>query len=696
LPHPRRIPLSLRGPCLGLLFFAAWTTAGPALADASLAFRIAVIEGEGWQAHDLEVMLFRDEAGRLKAGLSVARLALPPPLGSREALRGECRELRLTTRQVRCSDLRVRLGDDPAQSLEFAGQLTYRRDTGALAWDLVLPAFEPGAVHFTGSLDAAGWRLQLAGEAVAAGYLGRLAAWLGFEASLPDGFIDLSVTARGRDADLDGLVFALAGHDLASANPAGTAAAEGIGFELSGSAWPRDGGLAFDARGTVAAGEIYLEPVYASLAAHPLRIVARGHFEPAAGRLRLGQLVIDQAGTVHADIAAVLTRANDGRWALDEARLKLVHAELPGAYEVLARPFLAGTPFAELETAGTLGGELTLRDGAPVMLRLALAELDLDDRQGRLAAYGVSGDLAWTAAGDTPPSVLGWSGGFVYGIPFGAAQLELEARERRWVMAHPVAIPLLDGALEIAQLEFADPLAGDPALLLDARLTPLGMRELSMALGWSPLAGRLSGVLPSLNYRDGLLTLDGDLSAELFHGTMTISGLRIERPFQALARLQADVELRGLELETLTEALAFGLMTGRLDGHVYGLELIDWAPVAFDARLYTAPDDRRRKRISQRAVDNIASLGGGGAGALSTGFLRFFESFSYEAFALGCRLERDVCQMSGLEPRNDGYLILRGSGLPRIEVMGFAQHVSWSALVEQLAGILEAEGPEIR
>jgi hypothetical protein len=81
---------------------------------------------------------------------------------------------------------------------------------------------------------------------------------------------------------------------------------------------------------------------------------------------------------------------------------------------------------------------------------------------------------------------------------------------------------------------------------------------------------------------------------------------------------------------------------------------------------------------------------------LSTGFLRFFESFSYEAFALGCRLENDICQMSGLDEREQGYAILRGRGLPRIDVVGFAHRVSWSALVEQLAGIMESEGPEVR
>jgi hypothetical protein len=95
-------------------------------------------------------------------------------------------------------------------------------------------------------------------------------------------------------------------------------------------------------------------------------------------------------------------------------------------------------------------------------------------------------------------------------------------------------------------------------------------------------------------------------------------------------------------------------------------------------------------------VDNIASLGGGGgAAALSSGFLRFFDDFAYDRMALGCRRELDVCHMSGIESRGDGYLILRGRGIPRITVVGYAREVSWSTLVGQLAAIVASGGPVI-
>jgi len=674
--------------------------AGHAVGDAILQFEIAGVEGEGWRATDVAIALRRDDAGRLAARLSAARLELPPPIGPRDAVAGECGDLVVTARRFTCKDFVLETVGAPPDGLRLAGRVDYWRDSGAMDWALVLPADEYGEMRFSGRLDDEGWTVDVKAVDWPVESLVALGALL--ELSLPSlaGRLDLSLVARGRDAGLDGVVFELTGRELAGGNDAGTVDAEGLALELRGSAWADGERLAFDVRGAAAAGEAYIEPVYANLADHPVRLTARG----LAGKrsLALTQLVLDQDATIHADASAELTRDGDGSWRIDSARVRLPRAQLPGAYTVLLQPFLAGTALDTLETSGLLRGELTVSGGTIDEVWLELVDVDLDDQQARLAIYGLSGDLAWAPARDdlmtarARPLNLRWSGGFIYGIPFGKAQVRMDAWGGRWALAYPVSIPLLDGALEIDTLEFGDVAAGDDTLLFDARLTPVSMRELSRALDWPPLSGRLSGTLPRLSHADGVLALGGELTAQVFSGTVAIRELRIQRPLQPRARLQAEVELQGLELAELTEALSFGLMTGRLNGYVRGLEMIDWAPVAFDARLYTPPGDRTRKRISQRAVDNIASLGGGGAGVLSTGFLRFFEDFSYDAFALGCRLERNVCAMSGLEARDQGYVILRGRGLPRIDVMGFAQRVSWSALVEQLAGILESEGPEIR
>jgi hypothetical protein len=137
-----------------------------------------------------------------------------------------------------------------------------------------------------------------------------------------------------------------------------------------------------------------------------------------------------------------------------------------------------------------------------------------------------------------------------------------------------------------------------------------------------------------------------------------------------------------------------------LSGRIDGLRLFNWAPVAFDARLYTPPNDRSRHRISQRAVENIGSIGGGGAGvtaALSSGFLRFFDDFNYERLGISCRLENDVCAMDGVAPApNGGYYLVKGRGLPRIDVIGSSRRVDWPRLVRQLIDATKSGGPTVQ
>ena len=175
--------------------------------------------------------------------------------------------------------------------------------------------------------------------------------------------------------------------------------------------------------------------------------------------------------------------------------------------------------------------------------------------------------------------------------------------------------------------------------MLDASLEPIQLGQLSGAIGWPAFSGTLSGRLPLLTLAANTITVGGTLSANAFDGSIEMSDLRIEQPFSRVPRLQADMTLRNLDLKRLTDAFSFGLIQGRLSADVAGLQLQNWRPVAMDLHIYTPEDDDSRHRISQRAVENLASVGGGGAGAaLSSGFLQFFEVFAYDRIGLRCRL----------------------------------------------------------
>ena len=254
----------------------------------------------------------------------------------------------------------------------------------------------------------------------------------------------------------------------------------------------------------------------------------------------------------------------------------------------------------------------------------------------------------------------------------------------------------VDGKLLVDRLELSAPETESPRLDFDGILTPVSMERLSRAFGWPPLAGSLSGVLPGLSLRRGGVTVAGKLLVRIFDGDILIERLSLSDIFGFLPALRADVELKGLDLETLTRTFSFGKITGRLDGNIDEFYLEGWRPVSFDARFRTPAGDDSAHYISQRAVENISDLGGAGiAGALSRTFLGFFEEFRYARLGINCKLRNGVCRMGGVEPAEQGYYLVVGSGIPQINIIGFNTQTDWDRLVEQLQQISAGGAPVV-
>ena len=184
--------------------------------------------------------------------------------------------------------------------------------------------------------------------------------------------------------------------------------------------------------------------------------------------------------------------------------------------------------------------------------------------------------------------------------------------------------------------------------------------------------------------------------AETIAGAALLNGaakVLVERPLGVVPRLRLDARIDNIDLETLTRTFSFGRIEGRLDGRIDGLDMESWRPVAFDAVFATPDDDRSRHRISQKAVDNIASIGGGGmGGALSRGFLRFLEEFPYDKLGIRCRLENGVCAMGGVAEAANGDYLVKGRLIPpRLDVIGYADRVDWESLIAQIMAVTQQQ-----
>ena len=266
----------------------------------------------------------------------------------------------------------------------------------------------------------------------------------------------------------------------------------------------------------------------------------------------------------------------------------------------------------------------------------ALKRVSVEDNARRFALFGLDGNLPWHRE-ESKAAKLHIGGGEVLQVPFGAFDLPFDTRGLR-VRIRDVEVPVLDGQVSIA--DFASSGEGDSwRWRFTGAIKPISVEQLTTALGLPAMHGTLSATIPTVRYHQSTLNVDGTLLFKLFDGTISVQDLALENPLGKVPRLTADVAMRNLDLDLLTRTFSFGKITGRIDAEMKSLELVNWGPVRFDARVASSAGEYPR-RISQAAVQNISALGGvGAAAAIQRSFLRFFETFGYSALGWSCRLE---------------------------------------------------------
>jgi len=356
-------------------------------------------------------------------------------------------------------------------------------------------------------------------------------------------------------------------------------------------------------------------------------------------------------------------------------------------------PFLAQTAWEGITLSGKARANIAINDQALEALTAVFDGVNVSDSAGRLHVDEGSGTINWASdALFNKPSTLAWQQLQIYALPIGSAKLAFLTQASNFSLLNKPRIPFLNGTIAINQFSWQAQPQQEPKVVFTGSLDQVSLEQLSKALNWTPLSGSISGQIPKVEYSNKTLSLAGELLIHVFDGVVKISNLASSGLFTALPKFHADLEIDNLDMEQLTGKFEFGGITGKLSGYVRQLYLENWQPVSFYAWLGTPDNDNSKHRISQKAVKNIANIGGGAAAdALSRSFLSFFETFGYNKLGLGCYLHEGVCQLMGVEATPSGYAIITGGGLPRIDVIGYNPRVDWAVLMERLKRITTSD-----
>lgn len=645
---------------------------------------------------------------------AVLRLELPPDTAPRlqltarkvsvegagddfSALKLDCPNPSLDAPRFGCPAARLAMQGGPIDDVDLSARLEFHSDTGELRARGTLLSFKGLPIKLDASLHGSAWRFEAqADRAAADAARQRFGSRLGIPEDLAfEGVLSMRIAANGAE-ELERAAATLTADQINMTNDAGTIVSENVSMALSATVTPANGRHDVELQLESNGGQALAGPVLLDFGANPLRVNARGVWKDDAidvGEIRIVQQQLSRIlGTARLRIGESVD--------IERARFDIEELQMPDAYVSFLQIALAATDFGALTTSGRLTGRVDIERNQITGFETELLGLDLEDPQRGFWIRGLRGAIHWKPAdGATAQrSYLQWREAGAYGFSGGESRIDFQASGDDLRLTGPARLPVFDGALAVREMAVTHITSDEMSVEFEGDIEPISMPEISRAFGWPELQGQLSGRIPRIEYRDKTLTFGGDLVADVFDGRIVGSNIRLQDPLGAWPRLFADVRLSQLDLELVTRAFAVGSITGRLEGQVLGLELFAWAPIAFDAVLQTPQDYKGTRRISARAVGNLSNIGGGGGGvvaALQSGVFSMFDEYSYDRLGIRCRLVNDVCLMGGVEKTDSGYYIVKGRGLPRIDIVGNAGRVNWPQLASQIATQMRGEG-EIR
>ncbi|MFZ0131888.1 MAG: hypothetical protein WAK95_05050 [Desulfobacterales bacterium] len=466
-----------------------------------------------------------------------------------------------------------------------------------------------------------------------------------------------------------------------------------------------------DARLAASAGEVLWGKQYLDLAATPIDATGRFKIKADEGLLTVERLEASLTNVVAAILSGSLKSAPGGPEI--DLQVDVPATEARPLYRLLvAEPFRYEQPaLTDARIEGRIGGAAALTGSRRSMRVKGRAYWRLGHagtNDGAISLAGIDLDLPFWY--QSPPQAAASS--LLSGhlkidqmrIPHLDEQslaLDFEVGPNRLVLRQPPAFELFSGRVEVGPVILTDLFHGRPRV--DTRLSLTGVRIDDWLSGiWpQPTGGILSGRLTAVRLKDSRLTSRGTMTIDIFGGRIEISDPGILNPLTAVPVLFFDSRIDDLDLGKLTSGTAFGKIQGILRGNVENVEIVSGQPQQFNLRLETVPRKGVEQKINIRAVESIASLGGGGSpfAGLAGSFAEFFREFSYDKIGIAASLENDVFRINGTVKQDGREYLVKKSGFSGVDVVNLNpdNHISFKDMVKRIKRLSKTGGgPVIR
>jgi hypothetical protein len=336
---------------------------------------------------------------------------------------------------------------------------------------------------------------------------------------------------------------------------------------------------------------------------------------------------------------------------------------------------LGGTIAGDLNFAGTTsdwmakgrfhwhGGELSSTDGTfsfegvdldlPIWQRSSMTGEDLDLKEKRL-----EGELSIKTF-LLPP------------LPLHSLHFPLEASPNGLSITSSTFFQVPGGKIQLGPVTGKNIYRSDRSIETSLSLDAVKLDPLLTDIWNKPMRGTVEGRLDPIYLEGNVLRTKGNLTTRLFGGEVQISGLAASGFFTPTPLIKLDAKWQDLHLGDLTRETPFGKIEGRLMGFVDDLEIAYGQPQRFNLLLETVKKKGVSQKMSQKAVDSIAQIGGGqspfiGVAGMMTSF---FKEFPYEKIGIRASLENDLFRINGTIREGGTEYYVKGSGVPRVNII---------------------------
>ena len=458
-------------------------------------------------------------------------------------------------------------------------------------------------------------------------------------------------------------------------NPQETFLGENISLRahISGRITPAPSTIRAKAELSADGGEVLMDRFYFDLGENAFFAQYSGSYQRLNKHLTLDKLSLGMNKIVTAHVTGTLFQAG-GQYG-GELSLKIPDTPLKAPFHRLIRePFQTEKPaLSTVRLEGIVGAEMTLKGNRSHWTTQGVCTwkdgaLFYGDSVYALAGIQLSLPV-WLTNGQDEGGAQNLEGGLSVRsmkLPFLPEQglnVPIQAASNRLFMPGATTLAVPGGTVRIGPSRIIRMMGPSPALHTALHFKNLQLEPILSGIWPHPVTGSAEGNLDPIQIEGGQLQSAGEIKANIFDGALTISHVGAREIFTALPVVHLDARWHHLNLALMTEDTSFGKVEGILNGYAKKMEVSNGQLQRFDLLLDTVKTDDAPQKISVKAVDNIARLGGGQSpfAGLAGIFVSFFKEFPYEKIGVRATLENDVFRIHGTI-REDGkeYLVKRG------------------------------------